>query len=255
MNPTVMRGAAALLCAAAPALHAADCGLNDRVRLQLFSTTPTELFTPAAAPVVTTSYHLGEPFDVKVGEIVLRRRIDPAGETASFSENVSYGSRLPFTTRFELDKDEVYTLLGIPAAPELRALVLPTREEGTDEYLFLDAQGRLCEHALRYVHWNGEISYRAGSYHATPDIAATISTGTPDASQGDGTTIVLAGIDSIAIDFTARSSVHGRMGEARPASFERRPGQIEIAGFTLKIEEVRDDGLRLSVVGEPAAPK
>lgn len=248
-------GLVTLLCAAAASpLQAADCQLKDTVRLRLFETKPSDLFTPAAAPVITTSYRLGEPFDVKLGELVLRRQVNPAGQTATFAEDVEYGTSLPFTTKYTLQKDHAYTLLDIPSAPTLRALVLPTQKEGTDEYLFLNAEGRLCEHALTYVHWNENISYRAGSYHAKPDVAATLTTGTPDATRGDNTAIILAGIDAAGIDFTTRASVDGKMGEAQHRAFDRRNGQLDIDGFKLKIEEIREDGLRLSVVGEPGAP-
>ncbi|NGY04567.1 hypothetical protein [Solimonas terrae] len=234
-----------------PTAQAADCNLEKQVVLQLFATKPSDLFTPAAAPVVTTSYRLGEAFDVKVGDVILRRQINPAGETASFADDVSYGSSLPFTVKYKLAKDQSYTLLAIPAAPDLRALVLPALHDGMDEYLFLTKDGQLCEHVLTYTHWNEAINYRIGSYKASPDIAATIATGTPDASLGNGTTLILNGIDAAAIDLSSRVAANGKMGEATHQAFDRSLNEIQFAGFRLKIESVTSDGLRLSVVGEP----
>ncbi|NKF22343.1 hypothetical protein [Solimonas marina] len=242
----------ALLAVTAVPAYASDCDLEDTVVLKLFSTTPADLFAPAAAPVVSTSYHIGQSFDVKVGDVLLRRMISPAGQTASFADDIQYGSRLPFTKTYKLAKGQPYALLDIPAAPQLHALVVPSDDSGTDEYLFLDSQGHLCEHALKFVHWNENITYRAGTYRAKPDTAATISTSTPDdRTQGDGTTIVLNGIDAAAIDLTTRKTVDGTMSAAQHASFDRSNPEIHIDGFVLKVDAVRDDGMTLSVVAEP----
>lgn len=242
---------AVLLLPLLPTAHAADCDLKNQVVLQLFTTKPSNLFTPAAAPVVTTSYRLGEAFDVKIGDVILRRQINPAGETASFAADVTYSSGLPFTTQYTLAKDQSYTLLAVPAAPQLRALVLPALHDGVDEYLFLDKDGQLCEHALTYTRWNENINYRIGRYKAHPEIAATIATATPDASLGDGTTLILNNIDAAAIDLSSRVTTDGKMGEATHQAFDRNQSEIQFAGYRLKIESVSADGLRLSVIGEP----
>lgn len=244
---------AAVLWAMTPAVQAADCGLKKQLVLKLFETTPADLFTPAAAPVVTTSYRLGEAFDVKIGDIVLRRQIDPAGQTAVFPATVQYRASLPMTARYTLEKDQPYTLLDIPQMPGVRALVLPEVHEGLDEYLFVDAQGRLCEHALLYKRWNGQIAYRTGSFQATPDVAAAVTNGTPDTSRGNGIAIILNAIDAVGFDLSSRVTVDGKMGEAQHRSFDRQAGEIDFAGFHLKILATSDTGMTLSVTGEPEA--
>ncbi|MGH8445263.1 MAG: hypothetical protein ACREVL_08345 [Solimonas sp.] len=242
---------AALALLAAGGAQAADCGLQDKVALRMFVTKPKDIFGASAEPVVTTSYRLGEPFDVKAGDLVLRRQISPANEIASFAEDVVYRSGIPFSTRYTLGKDQRYTLLKVTPAPALRALVLPALHDGDDEYLFLDAQGKLCEHALVYERKREYLVYRAGSYHAEPDVAATIAPGTPDATSGTGDAIVLSSLDPAALELSMRKSVDGRMGDAQKQSFDVRSAQIDIAGYGLRINSIKDGVASITVVSEP----
>lgn len=236
-----------------PAVHAADCQLKTQLPVAPLSSKPGDLFAAASTPVVTTSYRLGENFHVKVGDRVLRRQINPAGQSAVFSAAVRYRARLPLTASYVLEKDQPYTLLDVPQLPGVHALVLPQLHEGLDEYLFVDAHRQLCARVLTFARDSGKIRYRSNRYRATPDLAAHITTGIPDTARGQSIAITLTAITASQFVLDSQSSTDGKADEAQQAAFARDAVEFAFAGFQFQIQSVDDSTLSLSVVGEPDA--
>lgn len=244
--------AVVLYAAGLPPAQATDCRLQDTLPLKLFATKPDMLFNEAAAPVITRSYSPGQAFTVKTGEVLLRRQANPAAATARFATDIVYRTGMPLSPDYVLKAATAYRLLDVPRAPALKALPLPPRDEGIDEYLFLDREGHLCESVMVYKKKREFLSYRAGSYTATPDAAAQIAAASPDGSRGRGDALVLGSIDAAAIELISHPSVDGVMGEAVKQGFDRQKTLIEFAGYTLRIDAVGADALTLAVLGEPA---
>lgn len=239
------------LLAAQPAV-AADCKLGDTLPLKLFATTPEMLFEAATEPLVMRSYQPGETLTVKPGEVLLRRQIEATATSARFDSDVQYRSGMPLSADHVLKAGTTYPLLAVTRAPQLRALQLPERKSGIDEYLFLNADGQLCERVMTYSHKREFLSYSAGSYHSEPALAARIEAATPSAGRGRGEAIALSSIDAIAFELIVRPSVDGVMGEAVKQSFDRQKRQIEFAGYTLAVDAGGGDNLSFKVLAEPS---
>ena len=225
--------------------------LGDALPLKLFATTPDMLFEAATEPVVTRSYQPGEALTVKPGEVLLRRQVQATASGARFDRDIHYRSGMPLSNDYLLKADTAYPLLAVPRAPALRALQLPARKDGVDEYLVLNAEGQLCERVMTYKQQREFLSYSAGSYRAEPAQAAQIEGATPEAGRSRGQTIALSSIDAIAFELISRPSVDGVMGEAIKQSFDRQKRQLDFAGYTLAVDSVSNDGVTFKVLAEP----
>ena len=231
---------------------AADCQLADTVQLKLYATLPSDLFVDQVTPVAAPSYRLGEAISAKPGDVLLKRKVVMAGQFASFDQDVLYQSGMPFSTRYTLKAGEPYPLLQIPHAPGLYAISLPIKE-GNDDWVFINRNGQLCEKPMVFEHWHDFLTYRGGSYKATPDIAATISTASADsiADSTDGDTLIVERIDAAAIDLVLRRAVNGKMGAPEKASFDIASKEIEIGGYKLRVDAASPEALTVAVIGEP----
>ncbi|WP_028080554.1 hypothetical protein [Solimonas soli] len=252
MRMTAATAVALLAAALSLPAAAADCDLADTLPLKLYATLPSDLFVAQAAPVASASYKLGETISARPGEILLKRKVTMVGQFASFEQDVQYESGMPFSTRYALKAGERYPLLQIPRAPQLYAISLPVKE-GNDDWVFISRDGRLCEKPMVFERWHDFLTYRSGSYKATPDVAAKIVSADPDsvADSIDGDTLIVERIDAAAIDLSLRRATGGKMGEAQKGSFAIGSKQIEFGGYRLRVDAAGADGLSVAVIGEP----
>jgi hypothetical protein len=240
------------LCSVSLTAQAADCHLGDAVKLKLYVTQPSDLFVEQATAVASPSYKLGEAISAKPGDILLKRKVAMAGQFATFDQDVQYRSSLPFSTAYTLKGGQPYPLLQIVPAPGLYAISTPVKS-GNDDWVFLTHDGQLCEKPIVFEGWHEFLTYRSGSYKAQPDIAAKITTASPDsvADSLDGDTLLVEHIDAAAIDLILRRTVNGKMGDAQKASFDIASKQIEIGGYKLRVDAASPDALTVAVIGEP----